>query len=215
MRLKLPRFYPILDSELCGRRGLNVLAAAEAILEAGAVILQLRHKGHFSRDVFAQAERIAQACASAGAIFIVNDRADMALLLAAGLHVGQDDLPPTLARQLLGPERLLGYSTHNETQLRDAAVEPVDYAAIGPIFRTSSKQNPDPVVGLEELRRLLPLTAKPLVAIGGIARSNALDVIEAGADSVAILSDLFPGDASVHAVRTRAEEWLQLLLARK
>ncbi|MGA2601060.1 MAG: thiamine phosphate synthase [Bryobacteraceae bacterium] len=213
--MKLPCFYPVLDSELCVRRGLEVAAAAEAILAAGARILQLRHKGHFSRDVFAQAERIAQACSSTGAIFVVNDRADMAMLLAAGLHVGQDDLPPALARQLLGPERLLGYSTHNEKQLRAAGEEPVDYAAIGPIFRTASKQNPDPVVGLEELSRLRPLTAQPLVAIGGITRSNALDAIGAGADSVAILSDLFPRDASFHAVRKRAEEWMRLLLARK
>jgi thiamine-phosphate pyrophosphorylase len=213
--LKLPRFYPVLDTELCVRSGLDPCAAAEAILEGGAGILQLRHKSHFSRDVFAQTERIAEACASAGAIFIVNDRADMALLLAAGLHVGQDDLPPTLARQLLGPERLLGYSTHNEKQLRAAEGEPADYIALGPIFGTASKRNPDPVVGLDELRRLRPLTAKPLVAIGGITRSNALDVIDAGADSAAILSDLFPSDASVQGVRKRAEEWLQLLLARK
>jgi len=213
--LKLPRFYPVLDSELCGRRGLNVVAAAEAILDAGGGILQLRHKGHFSRDVFAQAERVAHACASAGAVFVVNDLADMALLLGAGLHVGQDDLPPSLARQLLGPERLLGYSTHNVTQLREAAAEPVDYVALGPIFSTASKQNPDPVVGLEELRRLRSLTEKPLVAIGGITRSNALNAIDAGADSVAILGDLFPDGVSLQAVGKRAEEWIQLLRARK
>ncbi len=208
--MKLPRFYPVLDSELCVQRGLGVAAAAEAILEAGARILQFRHKGNFSREVFTQAGRIGQACASAGATFIVNDRADMALLLGGGLHVGQDDLPPALARQLLGPEGLLGFSTHNEMQLREAGKEQVDYIALGPIFSTASKQNPDPVVGLAELRRLRSLTIKPLVAIGGITRSNALKVLDAGADSVAILSDLFPRDASLRAVRARAEEWIEL-----
>ncbi len=207
--MNLPCFYPVLDTELCARRGFDVVAAAAAILEAGAKILQFRHKAHFSRGVFAQAKRIAQSCAEAGAIFVVNDRADMALLLDAALHVGQDDLPPSPARLLLGPERLLGFSTHNEQQLREAEEELVDYLALGPIFSTTSKLNPDPVVGLDELRRLRPLTAKPLVAIGGITRSNALAVLAAGADSVAIVGDLFPSEPSLRALRSRAEEWLE------
>ena len=205
----LPRFYPILDSELCARRGLDIVSAAEAILDGGAKILQLRHKTHFSRDVFSQAEHIQVLCAAAGALFVINDRADMALLLDSALHVGQDDLPPGAARRLIGPTHLLGFSTHNETQLRAAASEPVDYVALGPIFGTASKLNPDPTVGLKELQRLRALTEKPLVAIGGITRSNAGEVIAAGADAVAVIADLMPSECTKESLRKRVEEWLR------
>src|SRR5690349_24032718 len=114
-------------------------------------MLQLRHKGHYSRELFNVAATIAQRCGDAGARFIVNDRADIAMLLEAGLHIGQDDLPPPDARRLIGPARLLGFSTHNERQLIQGAGEPVDYIAIGPIFATSSKSNPDAIVGVERL----------------------------------------------------------------
>lgn len=204
----LPRFYPILDTGLCTRRGLDIVSAAEAILAGGAKILQLRHKTHFSRDVFAQAERIGSHCAAAGALFVMNDRADMALLLDAGLHLGQDDLPAEAARRLIGPERLLGLSTHNDAQLRAALREPVDYIALGPIFSTASKLNPDPLVGVEELRRLRALTEKPLVAIGGITRANAGEVIAAGADSVAVIADLIPDECTIEALYERTREWL-------
>ncbi len=201
----------MLDSELLERRGLGLVPAAEALLEVGVRILQLRHKAHFSRDVFAAAERIARMCASAGALFVVNDRADIAMLLDSALHVGQDDLPPGVARRLIGADRVLGLSTHNEAQLRAATAEPVDYLALGPIFGTVSKRNPDPVVGLAELRRLRALVKTPVVAIGGITLATARDVMNAGADSVAVIGDLFPEGSTLQNLRARTEKWLQAL----
>jgi thiamine-phosphate pyrophosphorylase len=192
--MKLPAFYPIVDT----------VSAAEALLEAGARILQFRHKGFFSRSVFEEASRIAELCRSSGALFVVNDRADVAALLNAGLHVGQDDLSPVDARRILPAASMLGFSTHNEQQLSAGDLEPVDYLAIGPIFATGSKQNPDPVVGLDGLRKLRSLTKRPLVAIGGITRELAPKVFEAGADSIAVIGDLFPD------VRARAEEWITI-----
>lgn len=208
--MAFPRIYPILDTEAMARRSCPVETAAEAMLEGGARILQFRHKGHFSRAVFEQAERVADLCRQAGALFIIDDRADIALLLDAGLHVGQDDLPPGEARRLLGPNRLLGFSTHNAAQFAAALREPVDYLAFGPIFPTFTKQSPDPVVGLGELRRLRAQTDRPLVAIGGICRATALEVLEAGADSVAVIHDLLPATCTFETLRARMEEWQQL-----
>jgi thiamine-phosphate pyrophosphorylase len=203
----LPRFYPILDTETAARRGVDVVTAAAQILEAGAQILQLRHKGFFSRDVFETLERVALLCRQARVTFVVNDRADLARLVDAAVHVGQDDLTPSVVRRIVGSETLVGFSTHNEAQLRAAEAEPADYLALGPIFGTVSKQNPDPQVGLEGLRRLRPLTVRPLVAIGGIARENAREVLAAGADSVAVIGGLFPEDGDL---RRRVKEWLAL-----
>jgi len=203
----LPRFYPLLDPEIAARHGIDPIAAAEQILEGGAKILQFRHKGFFSREVFAQLERVAQLCRDAGALFVVNDRADLAALAGAALHLGQDDLTPTAARKIVGTQTLIGFSTHNEAQLRAAAAEPADYLALGPIFGTSSKNNPDPLVGIDELRRLRPLTDRPLVAIGGITRANAQSVLAAGADSVAIIGDVFAGNGNLRAC---IEEWVSL-----
>ena len=203
----LPKFYPILDPEIAARHGIDPVAAAEQILEGGAAILQFRYKGFFSREVFAQLERVAQLCRDASVLLVVNDRADLAALTGAALHLGQDDLTPSAARKIVGPNTLIGFSTHNESQVRAAAVEPADYLALGPIFGTASKQNPDPSVGIGELRRLRPLTSRPLVAIGGITRANAPSVLAAGADSVAIIGDLFAEDGNV---RARTEEWVCL-----
>lgn len=186
----LPRFYPILDTSALEARGLSLEASAAALLSAGAKILQFRHKGLFSREVFDRAASIAKLCRQSGALFVVNDRADIALLLDAGLHLGQTDLPPLDARRILGANRLIGFSTHNAEQLRAAAAEPVDYLAIGPIFSTGSKESPDPVVGLANLREWRALTTRPLVAIGGITRSTAPSVLAAGADSVAVIGDV-------------------------
>lgn len=205
--MRFKSFYPILDFDVAAGRGFDPVAAASQILEGGARILQFRHKGFFSRDVFAQVREIAALCRQAEALFVINDRADIARLLGAGLHIGQDDLSPADARRVLGDGLSIGLSTHNETQLRCAARQPVDYIALGPIFGTSSKANPDPVVGIEELRRLRPLTALPLVAIGGMTRTNARSVLEAGADSVAVIGDLFPENGKI---RPRVEEWLQI-----
>ena len=200
----------MLDTAALRRCGIALPAAAEAVIEAGARILQLRHKNHFTRAVFAEAEAIARFCQDAGVLLVVNDRADIARLLGAALHLGQDDLPPASARAIVGPQTPIGFSTHNEDQLRAADAEPVDYVALGPIFGTASKQNPDPVVGIDELRRLRPLTNRPLVAIGGITLSNALEAIHAGADSVAVIGNLLGQAHTPEQLRKRTEEWLQL-----
>jgi len=204
----LPRFYPILDTDVVLRRGIDPMDAARQMLAAGARILQFRHKGFLSREAFAWLEQIAEVTRAAGATLVVNDRADLTKLFGAALHLGQDDLLPTIARRVVGPDAIVGYSTHNEAQLRAACTEPADYFALGPIFGTATKENPDPTVGLDELRRLRPLSNRPLVAIGGITRMNAIQVIEAGADSVAVIGDLFPEDDNI---RARTEEWIRLL----
>lgn len=202
--MKLPRFYPILDTAAIDRCALNLVEAAEALLTAGATILQLRHKTHFHRDLYSDAQHIARLCHEAGALFVLNDRADIAMLLDSAVHVGQDDLPAGEVRRVAGLNRVIGFSTHNEAQLRDAAKEPIDYVALGPIFGTGSKLNPDPRVGVDELRRLKPLAQAPLVAIGGITRATANSVWNAGANSIAVVGDLYPD------VRHSAEEWMKL-----
>jgi thiamine-phosphate pyrophosphorylase len=209
----LPRFYPILDVESWTRRGVNPLDAAGAMLAGGARILQWRSKAPLTRAGLDDVERVASLCRDAGAAFVVNDRADVAMLVNAGLHVGQDDLPPQAARRLIGDQAMLGFSTHNAEQLRAAAAGGfrLDYAALGPIFATSSKENPDPVVGCERLRQWRSLSPWPLVAIGGIARGNAKEVLAAGADSVAVISDLVPDPCTPTAIARRVEEWLQLV----
>ena len=208
----LPRFYPILDTMISVRRGIDPVNAAAQILEGGAKILQFRHKGFLSREAFTWLEEIAKLARSANATLVVNDRADLAKLFGAGLHLGQDDLLPSIARRVVGPDTIVGYSTHNEAQLRAACAEPADYLALGPIFGTVTKENPDPTVGLDELRRLRPISNRPLVAIGGITRTNALQVLEAGADSVAVIGDLFPEDGKI---RARTEEWLRVTQSAK
>jgi len=211
--MTLPRLYPILDTDSLERRGVSIETAAAAFLEGGAGILQIRHKGHWSRAVFESASQVARLCREAGAALFVNDRADFALLLQAGLHIGQDDLPARDARKLMGSDPAIGFSSHNARQLCDAGGEPVDYLAIGPVFTTASKRNPDPVVGVEEIKRCRSLVEKPLVAIGGVTRQNALDVLRAGADSVAVIADLLPEEASARTLRERMEEWQQLVKA--
>jgi thiamine-phosphate pyrophosphorylase len=206
----LPRLYPILDTASLARRGRQPLFFAEAVLEAGARILQFRHKGHFSRQMFETAQALAGLCVRAGAQFVVNDRADIAALLDAGLHLGQDDLAPEFARRVIGPGRILGFSTHNAEQLRLANLESADYLAIGPVFATGSKDRPDPQVGLENLPALRRLTSKPLVAIGGITRETAQAVLRAGADSIAVIGDLLPEEITKATVRERTEEWIRL-----
>ena len=208
--MRLPRVYPILDTESLDRRAIALETAAAAFLEGGAGILQIRHKRHWSRAFFESARTVARLCREAGAALIVNDRADFAMLLDAGLHVGQDDLSPRDARRLMGTDAAIGYSSHNILQLSAAGGAPVDYVALGPIFSTASKLNPDPVTGLEEIRRCRLLIEKPLVAIGGITQENACDVWKAGADSVAVIAGLLPEPATAHSLRERMEQWQQL-----
>jgi thiamine-phosphate pyrophosphorylase len=212
--MKLPRVYPILDTGSLTRCAIPFEAAAAALLEGGAAILQIRHKGHWSRDWFTACTQVAGLCQEAGAELIVNDRADFALLLNAGLHIGQDDLPPREARKLMGTGAHIGFSSHSAAQLAAAGGEPVDYVALGPVFATASKQNPDPVVGVEEVRRLRPLIDKPLVAIGGITRENAVEVLRAGADSLAVIGGLLPppdSAAPVRDVRQLMEDWRRVV----
>ncbi|MGA3029040.1 MAG: thiamine phosphate synthase [Bryobacteraceae bacterium] len=209
-RLRIPAFYPVLDTALLASVPVDPVEAARAILGAGARILQFRHKAHFSRAAFDAARRIADLCRAADALFIVNDRADIAMMLRAGLHAGQEDLAPADARRLLGDAALIGFSTHDEAQLQAAASEPVDYLATGPLFCTATKENAGPAVGLEELRRLRQFAAKPLVAIGGITRRNALAALDAGADSVAVIGDLLAACTCAADIGKRTEEWLQL-----
>jgi thiamine-phosphate pyrophosphorylase len=202
--LKLPRLYPILDTGLLLSRRCGLEAAAGAMIDAGAGILQIRHKGHWTRDTFDAARSIARLCERARIPLIINDRADIAMLLGAGLHVGQDDLPPAEARRLIGAGAILGYSTHNAEQLQAAASEPASYLALGPMFATRSKENPDPVVGVARLSEWRRLTERPLVAIGGITRASVNLVLEAGADSVAVIGDLIPEDG---AIGRRMDDW--------
>jgi thiamine-phosphate pyrophosphorylase len=208
--MKLPLIYPILDTELLQRRGVSAEVAASAFLDGGARILQFRHKAHWTTETFDLARSVARLCRQAGAQLIINDRVDFALLLHAGLHLGQDDLPPRDARKLLGADAIIGFSTHNAGQFRSAGEEPVGYVALGPMFPTSSKRNPDPVVGLEELRLCRSLLDKPIVAIGGITLENAADVLRAGADSLAIVSGMLPESAAPRSFRERMEEWRKI-----
>ena len=208
--MRFPRVYPILDTETLAQHGIALDTAAAALLEGGAGILQVRQKGHWTRQVFESARQVACLCREAGAVLVVNDRADFAMLLEGGLHIGQEDLAPRDARKLIGPDALLGFSSHNLEQLSAAGGEPVDYVALGPVYPTSSKHNPDPVVGVDEVRRLRPLIEKPLVAIGGITRANAAAVFNAGADSVAVISDLGPQCPTARSLRERMEEWQRI-----
>jgi thiamine-phosphate pyrophosphorylase len=209
--MTLPRLYPILDTEILQNQGIGIELAAVAFLDGGAGILQFRHKNSWNREVFAIAQGVARLCREAGVPLVINDRADFAVLLDAGLHLGQEDLAPRDARKLLGSDRPIGFSSHNAAQLCSAGGEPVDYVALGPIFITASKRNPDPVVGVEELQRCRSLLDKPLVAIGGITRDNVQNVLRAGADSVAVISGLIPDMPTARSLRERMEEWQQLV----
>lgn len=202
--MQLPRLYPILDSAFFSSTG-AIAEAAIQLTEAGVTVLQYRNKSSNAREILEQARELKKGVGDRVKL-IMNDRAD--LCLAAdfdGLHVGQDDLSPEAARRIIGPDRWLGVSTHNPDQLAAADRTSADYLAIGPVFATSTKANPDPVVGLEGVRGARNLTRKPLVAIGGITRENARWVIEAGADSLAVISDL------LRDPRKSAEEFFRLL----
>ena len=209
--MRLPPVYPILDTTTLAQRDISPELAAEALLDAGAQILQFRHKTHWTRDTLVTARSIAGLCAQAGATFVVNDRADYALLIpGAALHLGQDDLSPADARRILGPATQIGFSTHNEAQMRAAQNEPIQYVAFGPIFPTSTKENPDPTTGPLKLQAIRALTNHPLVAIGGITRTNARACLQAGADSVAVIADMLPLSCTKQTIRDRMTEWLHL-----
>lgn len=200
----LPRVYAILDSS-CFPNPENLLFAAEDLAAGGVTLLQYRNKSGNAREITLQArslkQRIGDRCR-----LIMNDRADLCLAAEFnGVHLGQDDLSAESARQIIGPDLWLGLSTHNPEQLAVADKTSADYLAIGPVFATSSKEKPDPVVGLEGVRKARALTDKPLVAIGGITRANCQEVISAGADVVAVISDL------LREPRKSAEEFFRVL----
>ncbi len=188
MRLEMPRLYVILDAGLV--QG-SVQSIARQLASAGVRLLQYRAKGVPAREVLETAKQLAQMSRAEGTSFFVNDRPDLAYLAGAdGVHVGQDDLSVEQARAIVGQDRWVGVSTHNREQFEAAGATSADYIAIGPIFQTTSKANPDPVVGTGLLRELRPLTKKPIVAIGGIRLERAAELIEAGANSVAVISDI-------------------------
>ena len=200
MRLVLPRLYVILDSALLKK---TPRESAEEFAEAGVRLMQYRDKSAPAREMLRNARELVHCVAPYGASMIVNDRPDVAKLAGArGVHVGQDDLEPVQARAIVGAEMLVGVSSHNMKQFQQAAGTSADYIAVGPIFATKSKGNPDPVVGIELIRRVRPLTQKPIVAIGGITLETAKQVIDAGADCVAVIADIL--NAPRPAARARA-----------
>ncbi len=202
--IALPRLYAILDPA-CFPDADAMFNAAKDLASAGCTLLQYRNKTGNARVMLDHARELKKRLGNSVTL-IMNDRAD--LCLAAdfnGVHVGQDDLSSESVRKIIGPKRWLGVSTHNPEQLREADLTSADYLAIGPVFATTSKEKPDPVVGLDGVRRARALTRKPLVAIGGITRANAASVIEAGADCVAVISDV------VRDPRKSAEEFFRIL----
>lgn len=192
--------YIILDPSVSsGRPLVEVLRTAA---EAGASLFQYRNKTASMKDAYGEALALRQAAAKAGALFIVNDRCDLALAVDAdGVHVGQADLPLDLARKVMGPKKLIGISTHNPDQVREATAGKPDYLGFGPIFTPGSKQDHDPVVGLEGLRAVRRLTSLPVYAIGGIHIDQVREVMQAGADGVAVISAILQAPDISHAVK--------------
>jgi len=232
MAIDFPRLYAIVDAA-CFPEAAEMFTAAEQLVAGGCTLLQYRNKSGnarvmleqarelrkrfgshpFAKDAKGRGTRVSRARVPAPHLpaphvpkIIMNDRADLCLVAEFdGVHVGQDDLSPESVRAIVGTSRWLGVSTHNPEQLQEADRTSADYLAIGPVFSTTSKDRPDPVVGLEGVRRARQLTRKPLIAIGGITRANAATVIEAGADSVAVISDLLLDP------RKSAEEFFRIL----
>lgn len=188
--MTLPRLYPIADKATLDARGISVREFAREMAQAGVGVLQYRDKVGAPNEVLRAAGEIAAEFAGGDCLWIMNDRADLAVLAGWGVHVGHEDLAPGDARRVVGVGKVIGVSTHNDLQVIAADASEADYVAVGPVFGTSTKADAEPVVGLEGVRRARALTRKPLVAIGGITRENARSVIDAGADSVAVIGGL-------------------------
>lgn len=207
--------YPILDAGILStdpeaRRG-ELLRLVRRVVDAGATILQYRNKTASDEQVLEDARWIRDG-AGPEPTLILNDRVH--LIEQAGFdgaHVGQEDISPAEARRMVGPDRVLGVSTHNPEQAAEADQEPVDYIAVGPVFPTGSKENPDPVIGLEGVRVARRLTQRPLVAIGGITAVNARSVMDAGADCVAVISAVFGRAVEPLAAGERVTEFLRVM----
>jgi thiamine-phosphate pyrophosphorylase len=199
LALFLPRLYVILDAGLLREPAAEI---ARKLIGAGVEVLQYRAKKVPAKEMLASSRELAEAARAGGARFFVNDRPDVASLAEAdGVHVGQDDLGVEEARGVVGPDAWVGLSTHNIEQFEKALRSSADYIAVGPIFATSSKASPDPVVGLGLIRRARRLTGRPIVAIGGITLERAAEVIEAGADSVAVIRDVLRAENPAERVR--------------
>jgi thiamine-phosphate pyrophosphorylase len=200
----LPRLYVILDSALLSTSAQD---CAQELAATGVRLLQYRNKTASARELLSVSRELVEILGARGAALIVNDRPDVAMLAGArGVHVGQEDLDPEQARGIVEPGMWVGVSTHNVEQFRAAAATSADYIAVGPVFATSSKANPDPVVGTELIRQVRGMTDKPIVAIGGITLERAASVIAAGADSVAVISDILraprPAERARHYLET-------------
>jgi thiamine-phosphate pyrophosphorylase len=183
-----PPLYAILDSSLISQ---PMPQLAEHLVDAGVELIQIRDKRSPSRVIYQQARELVARFAPSGVRLIVNDRPDIAVMVgASGVHVGQEDLPVDVARQICGQGLWVGVSTHTLAQLREADRTSADYIAVGPIFPTGTKENPNAVLGIDFLRAARQLTRKPLVAIGGITVESAAKLFRAGADSVAVVRDL-------------------------
>lgn len=211
MAAPLPRLYAIVDADACARAGRTPVDVAGAFVQGGVRLLQVRAKAAGGGELLALVDAVAALAEPAGAAVIVNDRVDVAGAASVGVHVGQDDLPPAVARRLLGPTALIGCSTHTLSQLDAALAAPVSYVAYGPVFATASKAAPDPVVGVDGVRaaaRAAAAAGVPLVAIGGITLATAPAVIDAGAAAVAVIGDLVAADEPPEA---RARRFLVAL----
>ena len=207
--MQLPPFYAIIDAGVLTAKGLELREFVDELRAAGVTLVQYRNKTSPPQRVLSSAAIISEVFTGTGCKLIMNDRSDLAFLADFhGVHVGQGDLLPEDARVVLGPDKIVGFSTHTEEHVIAANNTSADYIAIGPVFATGTKLDAEPVVGLEGVRRARALTTKPLVAIGGITRENARSVIDAGADSVAVISGLFVPGESVEKV---ARDFLALL----
>jgi thiamine-phosphate pyrophosphorylase len=209
--MELSPLYAICDADVCLQSGWSVVEFAKACLDGGATLLQVREKAAGGREFLADVSAIVELASPFGATVVVNDRADIARLgVAHGVHVGQDDLPPSTIRAIVPAPSIVGLSTHTDEQVTAALSEPIDYLAIGPMFATISKATGYEPRGLDIVRRIAPRASAhrlPLVAIGGITLARAPDVIEAGAQSVAVISDLLAsGDPAA-----RVREFLRAL----
>ena len=209
MSVPLSPLYAIVDADLSARHGWEVTQLAEAVMRGGARLVQLRAKSVSSETFMAWADTIVNLGIRYGATIILNDRVDLARLSgASGLHLGQEDLPVNAVRKILGPEALIGRSTHTLRQLNVALSAPISYVAVGPVFETQSKTVPDAVVGLEFVAQAAErVEGIPLVGIGGITVERARSGIDAGATSVAVISDLLTGGDP----ERRAAEFLSTL----
>jgi thiamine-phosphate pyrophosphorylase len=203
MPLVFAKLYAIMDAALLKT---TELACAEMLAQAGVELIQYRNKTATSRQYLEISQSLSAFFHARGSRFIVNDRADIAAIAAAdGVHVGQEDLGVESARAVCGPQRWVGVSTHTLEQVRRAAATSADYIAVGPIFATKTKENPDPVVGTSLIRAAREMTHKPIVAIGGITLERSEEVFAAGADSLAVAGDILRAENPGR----RAREYLQ------